>query len=212
MNTDAITTAEWAISHRLSADPTPASVGNPSETYPRSAREIGIRALVLHGVVAVAHGVESEPIVQWFREQGLWEHATPNEVALLESPTSITERQRIAFAWDVEAEWTFLWMVRKIPVLGLPTSLCDTRLLIEEIIPELGTSVEPFLATCDLQPQDLLFAEDDRTYDLWCYYNVDKGAGKPLPTDIQPSVLQERVKAFEWLNGWHPWDECCGDS
>lgn len=206
-----LSTEAWAKSLSISVDATPPIVDRYSERCPRSAREIAVRALILHGVVAVASGVDAEPIVEWFHEQDLWRSVTPEESAFLASPSS-TNEQCNRFGWHQEAEWALLWVVGKIESLGLPTSGCDTRLLCDEIIPALGTDVAAFLASAELRPPGILLAEDDRTYNLWCYANIARRKGERLPDDLNWSVLYERRYAFEWLDGIQDWDDVTCDA
>jgi hypothetical protein len=99
-------------------------------------------------------------------------------------------------------------MVGKIHSLGLPVRQCDTRQLVDEIIPALGSDIEPFLASAVVRPAGDLLAEDDRHYRLWCCYHQDRRDGRHLlPSDLDVSVLYQRQYAFEWLHGINAWDD-----
>jgi hypothetical protein len=54
-------------------------------------------------------------------------------------------------------------------------------------------------------------AEDDRTYNLWCYAQKAHRKGA-LPADLNWGVLYERRYAFEWLDGVEDWDEVTCDA
>jgi hypothetical protein len=84
--------------------------------------------------------------------------------------------------------------------------------LVDEIIPPLGSDIEGFLASARLRPPGVLLAEDDRTYNLWCYANSAIRTGEPLPSDFNWWVLYERRYAFEWLDGMQDWDDVTCDS
>jgi Domain of unknown function (DUF4272) len=190
---------------------TPPTIENYTEPCPRSAREIATRAVILQGVVAVACEVDPEPVVEWLRDQGVWPWVSPREEAFL-LRADITGEQRNRFGWHQEAEWTLLWAISKVGSLGLPTRGCDTRRLVDEIIPPLGSDIEGFLASARLRPPGVLLAEDDRTYNLWCYANSAIRRGEPLPADLRWWVLYERRYAFEWLDGIQDWDDVTCDS
>jgi hypothetical protein len=201
------TTAAWARSLGISTDPTPPIIDGYAEPCRFTARQIATRALVLQGVVAVAAGVDPEPVLEWFREQDLWEAISPRERAFLLDPGSVDESARNGLGWRQEAEWALLWVVGKVEALGLPTRQCDTRRLVDEIVPALGSDTEAFLSCAETRPPGLLLAEDDRHYDLWCAHARARRESERLPGDLQLAVLYQRRYAFEWLCGPEPWDD-----
>lgn len=203
-----LTTATWAQSFGISVAPTPPAVTGYDERCARDARQVAIRALVLHGTVAIASDVEPEPVIAWLSEQALWDAASPAERALASDPTGATRPHRMRFRWRQEAEWALLWVVGKVDNLGLPTRECDTRRLVDEIVPAFGADVEPFLTSVRLRSPGELLAETDRHYNLWCRYNQARRAGPhAIPTDLLPNVLFQREYAFEWLHGGEGWDD-----
>jgi Domain of unknown function (DUF4272) len=68
-----------------------------------------------------------------------------------------------------------------------------------------------FVASAKVRAPGILLAEDDRTYDLWCYAQKARRM-KELPSDLNWSVLYERRYAFEWLDGMQDWDEVTCDA
>jgi hypothetical protein len=99
-------------------------------------------------------------------------------------------------------------VVGKIEALGLPTQQCDTRRLVDEIIPTLGSDIEPFLALAELRAPGIHLAEHDRHYNLWCrYLQTQRDGSHLLPSDLAFSVLYERRYVFEWLHGIETWDD-----
>jgi hypothetical protein len=206
-----MTTAEWAQLHGISLEDTASAIEDYIEPYPRAARQIATRAVILHAVVAVAYEVDAEPVVEWLREEGLWDHVSPREQFVLLG-AAISDEQRHRLRWHQEAEWALLWIIGKVESLGLPTRGCDTRRLVDEIIPPLGSDIEGFVASAELRPPGVLLAEDDRTYDLWCSVAKARRLGEPLPTDLNWWVLYERRYAFEWLDGVEEWDDVTCDA
>lgn len=206
-----LTTKSWAESLGISVEDTPPTVEGYSKRCPRSARQIAVRAVILQGVVAAAMQVEPEPIIEWFREQRIWRSVTIEEKALLKNP-SLSTKQCKLLAWHQEAQWTLLWVVGKVESLGLPTRRCDTRRLCDAIIPPLGSDIAEFLESTKLRSPGELLAEDDRTYNLWCYANGARTKGGQLPDDLNWNVLYERRYAFEWLDGMEAWDEVTCDA
>jgi hypothetical protein len=207
-----LTTEGWARSLGISTAPSPPAVEGYTESCPFTARQVASRAVILQGVVAVAAEVEPAPVIEWYQDQGVWEHVTPREMAFLVAPSAADRDQLRRFSWQAEAEWALLWVVGKVESLGLPTRQCDSRRLVDEIIPALGSEIDPFLSSAALRSPGLLLAEDDRHYDLWCLLHSAIRNGESQPDDLNYGVLWQRVCAFEWLHGITPWDEVTGDA
>ena len=200
-----MTTAEWVELHGMSVLPTDFSVDGYQGEYPRSAREIAIRVLLLHGVVAVSAGVEATPVMDWFSAEGIWDHVSPKEKLFLES-LAAPEEERARFFWHKEAEWALLWVLGKIESLGLPTVQCDSLRMNDDLIPPLGESIDPFLESVSVRRPCELLAEDMHSYDMWCHA-LKASRDATLPVDLLMSVLFERRYAFEWLTGREAWDD-----
>lgn len=202
------TTEQWAKSFGISALPTLPAIADYDEPCPFSAREIATRVITLHGVVAVACEVDPEPIVEWFKGRGVWDAVSPKEQTFLLNPDATASDDVLSFRWRQEAEWALLWVIGKVDDLGLPVRQCDTRRLVDDIIPELGSDIEPFLASATLRPPGELLAETDRHYDLWCrYFQTRREHPESLPADLNVQVLYQREYAFEWLQGIEVWDD-----
>ena len=202
------TTEEWARLYGISTAPTPPAVEDYDEPCPFTARQIATRAVILQGVVAVACSVDPNPVVAWYQEGGIWEQASPQEQGFLLNPDSVARDAWNSLRWRQEAEWALLWVIGKVEALGLPSRQCDTRSLVDKIIPALGTDIELFLASAVLRSPGLLLAEDDRHYDLWCrYFQTRREEPHMLPSDLQINVLHQRQYAFEWLHGIEAWDD-----
>lgn len=202
------TTEEWARDLGISTAPTPPAIEGHDEPRPFTARQIATRAIILQGVVAVASEVDPDPVIEWYRVQDVWDQVSPKEQAFLLDPASLTRDEWNSLRWHQEAEWTLLWVVGKVEALGLPTRQCDTPRLVNEIIPALGSDIEPFLSSAELRPPGILLAEDDRHYNLWCrYFQTRREGTHMLPSDLEFSVLYERQYAFEWLHDIEAWDD-----
>jgi hypothetical protein len=217
-----ISTIEWALLHNESVDDIPPSMEWFTDPYPRTARDIAVRAIILQNVIDVAYNlqhlvdgtdaVDAETMITWFQKQGIWEAVTPQEKAFLLAPTPTLE-QGYHFQQHQEAEWTLLWMIGKVEALGLPTHFCDgLRLADETIMPGLLTDLEPFLSSAELRDPTVIVAEDLRTYNFWCYAHQDRRHNRPLPVDLNLTVLYERRYAFEWLDGTDEWDHVTCDA
>jgi hypothetical protein len=208
-----LTTEEWAASLGISTALTPLAIESVEEQCSFTARQIAIRAVILQGVVAVAFEVDPDPVIEWYREQGVWDQVSPKEQAFLLDPASLSRNEWYILRRHQEAEWTLLWVVGKVESLGLPNRRCDTKRLVDTIIPALGTDIELFLTSARLKPPGVLLAEDNRHYDLWCrYFQTRRQGSHSLPHDLEVSVLYERQYAFNWLHGIEAWGDVQCDS
>ena len=204
-------TSKWAESLKINTAELLPPVRGYSKPYARTAREVATRAIILQGVIAVAYKVAAAPIVKWFRAGGIWRGVTSQERDLLLG-AELPEADGFQWQWKQEAEWTLLWMIGKVESLGLPTRCCDTRRLVDEIIPPLGQSLRGFIGGAKLRSPGTLLAEDDRTCDLWCRALAVQRRGETLPPDLNLAVLRERRYAFEWMDGNQDWDEVTCDA
>lgn len=205
------TTKTWAESLEIESGDYLAPVADYSKPYAHRAIEVATRAIILQGVVAAAYEVAAGPIINWFQEQAIWDKVTPREQAFLLSATR-TNSEQLEYRWKQEAEWTLLWMIGKVECLGLPTHCCDTRHLVDKVIPALGDSTHDFIGQAELRVPGALLAEDERTYNLWCYAFAARRRKEELPNDLNLGVLRERRYAFEWMDGIQNWDEVTCDT
>lgn len=205
------TTKLWAESLKVSSEADLSPIANYTRPYARVAREVAVRAVILQGVTAVAYEVAAQPIIEWFQEQRIWSDVAPQERAFILGSTHTTSEQ-LRFRWKQEAQWTLLWMIHRVESLGLPTHCCDTRRLVDEIVPALGDDLQSFITQSELRSPGALLSEDDRTYDLWCATIAAQRRGESLPSDLNLGVLRERRYSFEWMDGNQDWDEVTCDS
>ena len=199
------TLREFASSKGVCADDTLPPVPNYEEPYARSAEEVASRAIILHCVVATGYDVDSLPIVEWLKEERLWDNASPNERKFL-CAKSRTEKELSDARWRQEAEWALLWLIGKVDSLGLPVTQCDTARLVDEIMPGLGDSTIEFLSCAQLRHPSLILSEVDRIYNLHCYIRGSLRNGDSLPSDLIYDVLYQRHYAFDWFRGVGEWD------
>lgn len=203
------TTKEWASSHGICvADSVPAVDATGYEIH-RTVAQIAKRIIVLHAITATGYGIDPLPVVDWLKEQGLWADTSPKEKAFL-TATDLSSEELLLASWRQEAQWTLLWAIQKVSKLGLPINTCDTAKLVNEIMPSLGESVEPFISSGELRDNSELLAEEDRIYNLHCYARQAQNENT-MPEDLNYNVLFQRHYAFEWLSG-DDWDNVQTDT
>ena len=147
-----------------------------------------------------------------FARKGAFTVTVTFEATAFLAETQLQKERCQAIQWHMEAEWALLWTVGKVEALGLPTQSCDSRRLVDEIVPPLGSDIAVFINGATLRSPGELLADDDRTYDLWCRYHLAKRNNEAVPEDLNYWVLYERRYAFEWLDGNQEWDEVTCDT
>ena len=203
-----IKTKEWAESHGIDTRDVLPPVEDYDEPYKRTAEEIAVRAIILHAVAAAGHGINREPIIEWFKNQNIWDQVSPREQTFLLSsvPSRLLEEDRKGARWFQEALWALLWTIQKVETIGLPTKTCDARRLAKEIMPELGDEIQPFVSSAKLRPLPTIRAEDERVYTLHREAHQAYEQGE-IPDDLVYGVSLQRHYAFEWLRSGNDWDD-----
>ena len=112
------TTEEMVRALGISTAPTLPAIEGYDEPCTFTARQIATRAVILQGVVAVASQVDPDPVIEWYRGQGVWDQLSPKEQAVLLDPASLTRGEWNILRWQQEAEWTLLWAVGKVERSG----------------------------------------------------------------------------------------------
>jgi hypothetical protein len=203
-------TREWAASHGVCVDDVVPPVDDWNEPCRRTSEEVAVRTIILHCVAGVGYGVDPCPVIDWLKDENLWDHVSADEQAFLraESPSAkVLSDAR----WRQEAEWALLWTIRKVESLGLPTQTCDTQRLVDEIMPGLGDSISSFVSSAELRPPSELLTEDDRIYNLHGFARQAHRQDS-LPDDLVYDILFQRHYAFEWLSGDDDWDDVRTDT
>ena len=135
---------------------------------PRTSDEVARRSLVLYSAIAATHGVSKNDLAQWLKGENLWEELTPRELRFL-TQAEPPERERIWMTWFAEAEYTLLWSIGKIESLPLPTSKCDTDLIIGAI--PLWQSTASFIHSAVLKEVEVR-QETERIYNIRAAKNI----------------------------------------
>lgn len=198
-------TKEWAKAHGLCIEEAVPFNDEERTQCPRSVEEVAIRSIILHAVAAVGYKVEPKPLVDWLKDQQIWDFVSPIEKDWF-AAKRMTDEERSHLCWRVEAEWTLLWAISKVESLGLPTQTCNTTMLVDEIMPALGDPIAEFIASSKLRSPGALLVEDDRAYNLHCYAR-QAYKNNSFPDDLVYGVLVQRHYAFEWLNSSDDWDD-----
>jgi hypothetical protein len=98
-----------------------------------------------------------------------------------------------------------LWSIGRVDELDLPIERCDGSVM-GEVLPALGESVQPFIASARLRPSEEMVHMLEQHLQL---YNqqveaYDKGEKHPFDT----MITYERIHALNWVCGLiDEWDD-----
>lgn len=76
-------TKDWASLLKVCVTDKVPPVDDYSEPHSRSVAEVAARAIVLHCMAAAGYGVDRQSVVEWLKDESLWEVVSPHEKVLL---------------------------------------------------------------------------------------------------------------------------------
>jgi hypothetical protein len=178
----------------------------------RSAEEIAKRVLVLQCVIAAAHGVSRDDLLEWLMEEDLMASVSKVESAFLHD-SNPTEKARNRMQWMAEAQFTLMWAIGMISTLPEPKSRCDTA-AIHKVIPGLFKSTKPFIADAVKREDEEIEDVEYRTYDIHVDVRQAIRHSKPPPHGYDKDVVFFRHYALAWLTDldFESWDEVTPDT
>lgn len=178
----------------------------------RSAEEIARRAIVLHSLVASAHGVDKKKIFAWLKKEGLSEDVSPEEWKYFENEDP-PQQSLVNATWRVEALVGVAWSIGAIQDLDPLTDMCDTDRIIEAL-PDLGSPTSEFIRDANLRPEKEIEDEYEKIYHSHWKVRDAQLNGKTPPENLNPSVVRERHYGMNWIIGYcgQEWDEISTDT
>jgi Domain of unknown function (DUF4272) len=184
--------------------------------------EVARRLLVLWAVDQRAEGSRHFDAIQLIDNMDLWSTVSPKERAFLEanSPDPYECQQLV---WRLESIWVLLWALQWIEELDWPTDMCDTKRLVEIVIPHQQDPA--FITSAELRPiAEILDASDLILRIHWAIRDAYLNHGRLVPQTLDWSkkekripvtmsaavgVVEQRHKALNWLTSFcdpQDWD------
>lgn len=179
----------------------------------RDCQEIARRSLALFGVVGIALGAPRNDIIDWLRDETLWDELSPAEMAYVLAQGD-TEKETINATWRSEALIVLLWALRRIEKLPAPNEQCDTYIFQELLPPFAEMSAAQFVASAECRSEKALQDMADEVMHLHWQARDAQIHSKPPPPDVNIEIIQERHHAINWVIGYEglPWDEVTTDT
>ena len=139
----------------------------------------------------------------WLENWGLTEFLTQDEKDLFNH--KLTGYKLESFGWKYEAYWVLAWALGLVSELELPTDICDMEKAISFV--KNHKTFESFLKSTKLREPAEILDEADLIYRLHWAVREAGLKGKPVPANLDSSVVMERHMAFNWLiNVGDDWD------
>jgi len=186
-------------------------------------RDVGCRILIL---VSLCYIVEmpdkKEVLINWLKEEKIWNKVSPNELEFLNSSNS-SEDQLISISWKIESAYILAWALNLIEnPIEINQSNDEIVDAIFNVIPDLGSNTSSFLDNLNFKDKSEIIIEIVKNEYVTSYYRDKMLFGNVewwiqqnnfnLDKIAQINVLTsfERHYALNWLrkyNGIENWDE-----
>ena len=179
---------------------------------PRTAEEIARRAIVLYCAIAAAHGVSKDDLVEWLKEERLWDELTPRELTFFAEKRN-PGKEVTWMTWLVEAQVALLWSIGKLDALPQPTGKCNTASVIAAM-PGFFEPTSHFIESAVLRDRQQIEREEAGIYDIHCRVDQATRKGKAIPDGYDRDVVFFRHYGLSWVRGYcgQPWDEVTPDT
>jgi Domain of unknown function (DUF4272) len=177
----------------------------------RTAEEIARRSLVLGALISTVYGVSISDVCSWLKAENLWEELSPDELAYIENPAN--NRAQINLSWHSEALVVLLWSINKISSLPPLTIEVDTT-LIKAVLVSPPHSTKQFISSAYLRDEEEVLREYETVYESHWSVRDSKIHNKPIPNNLNPSVVYERHFGFNYVTGYCSlnWDDITCDT
>jgi hypothetical protein len=179
----------------------------------RSCQEIARRTLALFGVIGIALRAPRTDIIDWLKEENLWDELSPCELAYAtaEKPG---EKETINATWWSERLIVLLWALRMIENLPAPNEQCDTAIFQELLPPFVDVAAAEFVRSAECRSENALRQMANELMHLHWQVRDARLHSKPAPSHIDIEIIQERHHAINWVIGWDgsPWDDVTTDT
>jgi hypothetical protein len=179
----------------------------------RAPQEIAHRALALFSIVGLALGAPRDGMLDWLKENSLWDELTPSELRYASS-SSPTARQQIDASWRSEALLVLLWALGVIERMPALNQQCDTDEFQRVLPPFADVSVNRFINKATRRSDEVLTGFADELLNYHWEARDARIHGRPVPSHLDIGIIQERHHAINWIIGYGdlPWDEVTTDT
>jgi hypothetical protein len=163
--------------------------------------DAGCRMMILYSIAYAVHNLnERTKIIQWFKDEKIWDKVSPNEKDFFNNPEP-DENTLMDLSWRIESALTLGWCLKK--VKSLPKLDYDNNEKeIEEFqqnVPELGDSLMLFLTELEFRDFNEIYEENLVNELATTYFRDLMFNGKNDETKINRFTSFERHQVLNWL-------------
>lgn len=170
-----------------------------------STYEAGCRMMILYAISYSVHNLKERPdIIQWFKEEKIWEKVSPNEKEFLSNPNP-DENTLMDLSWRIESALTLGWCLKKVDKLPRLDNDNNER-EIEEFqknVPEIGDSLMLFLTNLEYRDFAQIYEENLLNELATTYFRDLLFNGKKDETKINRYTSFERHYVLNWLRTYY---------
>lgn len=177
----------------------------------RSEKEVAKKAVVLYGMIHVAHGEKtSKEMIEYFKRYHLWSAVSPDEKQYLEKLNK-TQDDNNPVTWRIENLNVLLWALGNFDTLSFPSKECDFGNY--KNLPNIEVDPAEWISSSKLRNTEDILNETDLIYRIhW----ATREAGlkkKPMPAGLSDDIVMERHFALNWLTMYaEDWDDITTDT
>ena len=183
-------------------------IEDKATSHRRTSDEVARRTIALAVIAVTGETLDADvsaSLTDQFQAQGYF---SPEERRFLGDLTA-DPQDRINAAWRYEGVHVLLWALGIYDVIGRPDTITDVPLL-ASTLRELGA--EGLFAQGQLRSQAELLDAADLMYRYHWAVMQARLDGVTAPAGLDPSVVQERRYALEWLITNVAWDDVSTDT
>lgn len=197
---------DWLENNNIQINPYLPAIGSEVETEIKTAQEVAKRLSAMVFVNGFASNfLSSEQATDLMKKGDVSQFVTPKEQELLDEEDADAMQQE---TWKTEGIYTLLWALNVVDKLENPDAMCDLGGIPQEDYPLVNPQAFIAKMTKLRSKKEILDAAD--LYYRMHWTCVDARIKQTEPRGLNPSVVYERLYAFNWLisaYGESEWDE-----
>jgi hypothetical protein len=177
----------------------------------RDEKEVARKAVVLYGLIYVAHGEKtSKEMIGYFKKYNLWNSVSPDERQYLGKENKTSEDNN-PMTWRIENLNVLFWALANFDTLSFPTTMCDFSNYTN--LPNLEVDPTQWIENSKLRDKEDILNQTDLIYRIHWATREASLKGKSMPAGLSEDIVMERHFALNWLTMYaDDWDDITTDT